>query len=313
MLTGSLPRYTLCVLSIETTRRCSVISLTECVLGTSSSMPDCRMGAVIMKMIRSTSTMSMNGTMLISEREVCVGLEREGISQKLETRSWKQKNSLAERFFNLGGHFQCECVKALSQIFYVLQELIVENHRGDSRRQAGGGGEQRFGDAGGDGAEAGSAGVAEAGESVNDAPDGAEQADERSDGAGGGQPGHAFFHAADFFGGGHLHVGGNRLETLEFWRMRIGGLAADLALQFAKAGGVDGGKRRTRGGQRLRIGNTARGAEDAKELIALAADAAEQAELLQDHGPGDDGEKKKQYEHAAGDPASVGENAAEVD
>src|SRR6266436_1472956 len=79
MLTGSLPRYTFCALSIETTRRCSVISFTECVLGTSSSMPDCRMGAVIMKMIRRTSTMSMNGTMLISEREVCVDLEREGI------------------------------------------------------------------------------------------------------------------------------------------------------------------------------------------------------------------------------------------
>ena len=32
------------------------------------------MGAVIMKMIRRTRTTSMNGTMLISERAVCVDL-----------------------------------------------------------------------------------------------------------------------------------------------------------------------------------------------------------------------------------------------
>ena len=37
-------------------------------------MPDCRMGAVIMKMIRRTRTTSMNGTMLISERLDCVDL-----------------------------------------------------------------------------------------------------------------------------------------------------------------------------------------------------------------------------------------------
>jgi hypothetical protein len=37
------------------------------------------MGAVIMKMMSRTSTMSMNGTMLISESEVCVDLEREGM------------------------------------------------------------------------------------------------------------------------------------------------------------------------------------------------------------------------------------------
>src|SRR6267378_5639015 len=78
---------------METTRRCSVISLTECVLGTSSSMPDCRMGAVIMKMIRRTSTMSMNGTMLISEREVCVDLEREGMAlREVDRRQFKVKS-----------------------------------------------------------------------------------------------------------------------------------------------------------------------------------------------------------------------------
>jgi hypothetical protein len=45
-------------------------------------------------------------------------------------------------------------------------------------------------------------------------------------------------------------------------------------------------------------------------LIALAANASEHAELLEDHSPGDDGEEKKQREHAARDPAGVGQDAS---
>ena len=48
------------------------------------------MGAVIMKMMSRTSTMSMNGTMLISEREVCVDLEREGMAlREVDSRQFK--------------------------------------------------------------------------------------------------------------------------------------------------------------------------------------------------------------------------------
>src|SRR4029077_14683901 len=61
-----------CARSIETTTRDSEISLTVLVFGTSTSMPDCRIGAVIMKITRSTSITSTKGTMLISEREVPV-------------------------------------------------------------------------------------------------------------------------------------------------------------------------------------------------------------------------------------------------
>src|SRR5216683_1991627 len=61
-----------CARSIETTTRDSEISLTVLVFGTSTSMPDCRIGAVIMKITRSTSMTSTNGTMFISEREVPV-------------------------------------------------------------------------------------------------------------------------------------------------------------------------------------------------------------------------------------------------
>src|ERR1035441_4218007 len=55
-----------------TTRRCSVISLTVRVLGTETSIPDCKTGAVVMKMTSSTSTTSTSGVMLISASEVRV-------------------------------------------------------------------------------------------------------------------------------------------------------------------------------------------------------------------------------------------------
>src|ERR1035441_1266581 len=55
-----------------TTRRCSVISFTVRVLGTATSMPDCRTGAVIMKITNSTSTTSTMGVMLMSARELRV-------------------------------------------------------------------------------------------------------------------------------------------------------------------------------------------------------------------------------------------------
>src|SRR2546425_4350837 len=61
------------------TKRSSAISFTVLVLGRSTSMPDCRIGAVIMKMTSSTSTTSTKGTMLISESEVPVWRESCGI------------------------------------------------------------------------------------------------------------------------------------------------------------------------------------------------------------------------------------------
>ena len=72
MLIASLPRNTRCCLSMEITSRSSVISLTVFVFGTETSMPDCSTGAVIMKMISSTSTTSTSGVTLISASELCV-------------------------------------------------------------------------------------------------------------------------------------------------------------------------------------------------------------------------------------------------
>jgi hypothetical protein len=231
-------------------------------------------------------------------------------NQKIER---AKNSSLAEGFFDLGGDFDGEGVEALRQIFNILQELVVENHRGDGGEEAGGRGQQSFGDAGGDGAKAGGAGVTEAGEGVNDAPDSAEESDKGSDGTGGGEPGHALFDAANFFGAGDLHVGGDGLKAFQFGRMRIGGLAADLALQLAIAGGVDRGERRAGGSERLRIRNSSRGAEDAEELVALTSDATEHSGFLQNHSPGDDRKNEQEDENSAGHPAGVGQDAAEID
>src|SRR5271163_1560272 len=71
-LMGWSPKKTRCSRSMVTTRRCSVISRTVLVLGTATSMPDCRTGAEIMKMTSSTSTTSTSGVMLISARAVWV-------------------------------------------------------------------------------------------------------------------------------------------------------------------------------------------------------------------------------------------------
>jgi hypothetical protein len=47
-------------------------------------------------------------------------------------------------------------------------------------------------------------------------------------------------------------------------------------------------------------------------LVALAADAAEESGLLQNDGPGNNGEHQKKQQNAAGDPASLLENFEKI-
>ena len=221
------------------------------------------------------------------------------------------RKSLRKSFFDLGSDFKRKSVEALRKIANVLQKVVVENDRRNGYEKASGGGDERFGDARGYGAQAGGTGVAEAGKGVDDAPDRAEEADEGSYGAGGGQPGHAFFDAADFFRGSELHADGDGLEAFQLSSgLRIAG--ADLAQEFAIASGIDRSEWRACGSERLRIGYALGGAKDAKELIALTADAAEEAELLKDHGPGDDGKYSEQEQNAAGNPARLSKNVTEI-
>ena len=211
------------------------------------------------------------------------------------------------------GDFHRKRVETLRENTNVLQKLIVEDYGRDGDEETGGGGEKRFGNAGRDSAKAGGVCVAEAGKRVDDAPDGAEQAYEWRDGAGGREPGHAFFGAADFFRRGDLHVGGDGADALYLWRLGGARSVAHLALQFAVACGVDGSERGARCGESLRIGDTARGAEDAQEIIAFAADAPEESKLLKNHAPGDDRKQKKNRDDDARNPSGILENASEVD
>ena len=218
---------------------------------------------------------------------------------------------LGERFFDLGGEFEGEVVQALRQIANVLQEVVIGDEGRNGGEKASGGGDEGFGDSRSNGAEAGSAGGAEAGEGVNDAPNGAKEADERSDSGGGGQPGHPFFDAANFFGRSELHGDRDGLEALELLRRGIAG-AGDLRLKFAVTSGIDVGKGRARGNQALWIGDAFGGPEDSEELIAFAANASEDAELLENERPGDQREEEKQQKDETSDPAGLRENVEDV-
>ena len=256
----------------------------------------------------------MNGTMLISDSDDWVECEICGISFYPAAACWRAAGRSVERFFDLRGDFQRESVQALRKDADILQKLIVEDNRWDGDKKTRGGGQQSFGNAWRHSAQTGGAGVAQTGKGVNDAPDGAEQADEGRDGTCSGEPGHAFFGAANFFGRGELHIYGDGLQALEAWRLLGAGSGiTHLILQFAISGGVNGGEGRAGGREGLRIRDAAGGSEDAEELIALPADTAEQAELLQDQAPRDDGEEQKQRENAASDHAGFLKNAAEVD
>src|SRR5580704_11150736 len=97
-----------------TTIFCSVISCVVFVLGTSTSMLDCRMGAVIMKMMSSTRTTSMNGTMLISDNDDCV-LETWGILFWFAGPGGAASFLPLKSFFDLRGDFQRKGIEPLRE------------------------------------------------------------------------------------------------------------------------------------------------------------------------------------------------------
>jgi len=101
------------------------------------------------------------------------------------------------------------------------------------------------------------------------------------------------------------------LHGFEFDGRGIAG-AGDLGLEFAIAGSVDVGEGRAGGDESLRIGDALCGAEDFEELIALAANAAEEAGLLEDQSPGDERSKEKNGEDAASDQAGLRKNFEDV-
>ena len=225
----------------------------------------------------------------------------------------QRPENLGESFLDLRGNFQCKGVEALRKVTNILQKLVVKNNGRNGGYQAGSGGEERFRNTGCDSAQARGSGGAESREGVDDAPHGAEESDERRDGTGGGEPGHAFFSAANLFRGGQLHINRDGLEAFQFAAgIGVAGSSANLALEFTIAKGVNGGVRGAGGGQGLGVGDAVGGAKNAKKLIAFAFDAAEEAKFLEDHGPRDDGEDQEKRENSTGDPSGLFENASDI-
>jgi hypothetical protein len=62
----------------------------------------------------------------------------------------------------------------------------------------------------------------------------------------------------------------------------------------------------------LRIGYAARGAEDAEKLVALPTHSAEEAQFLENHGPGNDGKHQEKRQNSARDPAGLFENLEQI-
>src|SRR5215469_11768509 len=166
-----------CARSMDTTTRDSEISFTVFVFGTSTSMPDCRIGAVIMKITSRTSMTSTKRTMLISEREVPVwraswgivrydrrkkkSLNTEGTEKCVREKSpiFSMPSVLAPflrfisvliriHFLDDGRDFQREAVHAPAGVLDVVHEMVVGDHCGhggeETRRRR----NQCLGDAG---------------------------------------------------------------------------------------------------------------------------------------------------------------------
>ena len=249
-------------------------------------MPDCSTGAVSMKMSSSTSTTSTSGVMLMSASAVCVRIwpplrVEKAIARTSSGAAGRRLPRVAAAVAGGGRgkhggvldgveQFAAEVVHARGELAKLRGELVVADDRGDRDGQAGGGGDQRFRDAGCDRAQGGGAGGAEAVEGVDDAHDGSEEPDEGRDRGDGGEPGHARFHRGEGFGGGGH---GGALE-----RGGVAGQAAAAALALVLVIDLDEDGDQRAGLELLGDGGDFRQAaglaEDAEEAGALLAGAA---------------------------------------
>src|SRR6267154_299438 len=93
--------------------------------------------------------------------------------------------------------------------------------------------------------------------------------------------------------------------------MRIAWGAANLALQFTVAGGINGRERGASVGESLRISDTTRGAKNAEELIAFAANAPKGPDFRNNHAPGEEGKHPQKKQTPAGAPPGLRKNVSD--
>src|SRR5215472_14376732 len=285
-----------------TTRRCSVISLTVRVFGIATSMPDCSTGAVIMKITSSTSTTSTSGVMLISAREDCVLplLVVKATANLL--RLVARRRGVAHRnLFERVQQFPAEVVGCRCEDADTRGELVVSDNRWNCYKQAGGGGDKRLRDAGGNSTQRCGAGGAKAMKCVDHTHDSAEETDERAGGGDGGEPAEPAFERGYGLAGRGL---GGALQRRKLAR-RAG--AASLALVCLvdvdvnlcqRAGLVVVGK----GGNFLKASGAAEGID---EVAALSRDLAESRDFAEDDGPRVKAEDEQQEQDAQCDSSNI--------
>ena len=180
-------------------------------------------------------------------------------------------------------------------------ELVVADDSRDGDDEAGSGGDERLGDAGGDGAEGRCACGAQAVEGVDDAHDGAEEADERCDGGDGGEPGHAALHRGEGFARGGL---GGAFERDGIARHAASAvLALVLVVDLAEDGDQRAGLELL--GDGGDFAEPRRFAKGANEAQALRVGSAEAGPLGDHDGPGKDAREEKDDEDREGDGAAV--------
>src|SRR3972149_6655935 len=173
-----------------TTRRSSAMALTVLVLGSSTSIPDCSTGAVIMKIISSTSTTSTSGVMLMSWRELDVRVGRLGLSIT-------GPPGLGIKLLGASQELDGKVVHTGGKLTNLVEEVVIGDNGGDGGEEACRGGDEGFGDPGRDGAQGGGTGLAQPHESAHDAPHGSEEADEGRHRAGGGEKAHPMLEVSD--------------------------------------------------------------------------------------------------------------------
>src|SRR5579859_6859036 len=165
-------------------------------------MPESITCAVIMKMMRRTSTTSTNGVTLISESAVVPWNRRRPDVPPLLTVI--AIGSLPVGALGQVKKFEREVVHAGAHFLDDVAEVVVGDRRGNSREQADGGGNQSFRNPGADGAEARGALQAQLFEGADDAEDRSKQSDKRTDRRRCREPAHVAFQFGQFFAGAEL-------------------------------------------------------------------------------------------------------------
>src|SRR5512141_2540145 len=197
--TGCFPTKTrLLASTVMISRSSSLRSAFALACGRFTSTPWVSMGAVTMKMMRSTSITSTSGVTLMSAMTLRSPARPEELIIAMAS-------SLVDLSLEEVDEFGREAVDPGVDRPDAGQEVVVGDDGRDRRPQPRRGGDEGLGDAGGHGGQRGVSRGGDAGEGVHDPPHGAEQADERRGAAGGGEEGKEILHAPHLLVGRLVH------------------------------------------------------------------------------------------------------------